>query len=142
MTDRPFALLVHDHPEPCGELEKLLKFLSVETSCINSRFATGQMTAHSKPPLVFIDMFLTDNSWVNVLDFFMKSDLAPNVIIVGPRLDIELYVSSIERGAYSYVAPPFTPEGLNAIVYSAWADVRDRRESKERATAMSSAHEF
>ena len=137
MMERPFAFLIHDRPEPFGELQAILKDLSVESVSIKSHEATGDLVAQHNPPLVFMDMSLQGNSWMKILNVVLKTEFPLNVIMVGPLPDIQLYVSVIERGAFSFVAPPFLLDDLNAVVHSALMDVRDRREARLRIASAS-----
>lgn len=83
--------------------------------------------------MVFIESTIWGSAYKDLVDLSRRPDLALSVIVVGPAPDIELYVAAIERGAFSFVAPPFAYDGLNVIVHSAAMDARDRRESMEGA---------
>jgi FixJ family two-component response regulator len=57
-----------------------------------------------------------------------------NVIVVGTNLDINFYLTALERGAFDFVLPPFEHEALDFIVQSALQNARLRRHARERST--------
>ena len=135
MRNRLIVLLIHDHPEPFGKLDAMLKDLPVGGRSIRSGDVTNDLVAQYMPALIFVDLPVWNKSWANIINLVRRADLAPNVIVVGSKPDIEVYVSAIERGAYSFVALPFLHDGLKFIVHSALSDVHDRRLAMFRATS-------
>jgi DNA-binding NtrC family response regulator len=97
----------------------MLKDLSVETWNIEHSNSAGELTSQYKPDLVFIESTVWDRLHKQLGGLAKKADRALDIIVVGTRLDINLYVSSIERGAAGFIAPPFKYEGLSTIVHSA-----------------------
>jgi DNA-binding NtrC family response regulator len=133
MTDPLFALVIHDHDEALKELEGILKDLSVESWRITNCDSAESLIAQYKPSMIFIGLPVWERSHQQLVDLCRKADLALNIIVVGTMPDIELYVAAIERGAFSFIAPPFTHDGLNIIVHSAAIDARERRDAMARA---------
>jgi DNA-binding NtrC family response regulator len=133
MFDQPFALLVYDRAEPCGCLEAVLGKLSVETRSAGSADDVRGLIARHQPGLVFVDLPVWNRSGSSIISLARAADPNPNVIVVGSKQDIELYVSTIERGAFTYIAPPFSCEGLRLSLSSALADVYARREVLRRS---------
>jgi DNA-binding NtrC family response regulator len=133
MTNQLFALVIHDHEKPLKELKGILKDLSVETWSIDSCDSAEGLIAQYKPSMIFIDVPMWDKSHQQLVNLCRKSDLALNIIVVGEMPDIELYVASIERGAFSFIASPFSHDGLNPVVHSAAMDARERRDTMARA---------
>jgi len=54
-----------------------------------------------------------------------------DVIVVGAKEDMGLYVLALEAGAFDFVLPPFEHEALGFVVQSARRDV-DRRTQPDR----------
>ena len=121
------ALLIHNYPELFKELEGVLKDLSVKTWNTKTVASAENLIPQLNPILVFIESSLWDTSYPQHVDLARKPDLALNVIVVGTGIDIELYLSAIKRGAFSFIAPPFTHDELNVVVNSAVMDARERR---------------
>ncbi len=134
MTDHLCAFLIHDHTECFRELEGLLKDLSVETWTIKTCDSAERLFAQHKPSLVFVDSSVWEKECEQLAELVRKAHLVLNVIVVGTVTDIELYVSAIQRGAFSFIAPPFAPDGLNIIVHSAVMGVRVRVKVMTQAT--------
>jgi DNA-binding NtrC family response regulator len=137
MSGLPLALLIHDRRDPFLRLESALKGLSVDTLSVRSDAFTENLIDRYRPPLMFVDVPVWNRSRANIIKAAWKADLAPNVIIVGSEPDVELYVSAIERGAFSFVAPPFEADRLMNEVHSAVKDVRDRKQAMDFAAAQS-----
>ncbi len=133
MADHECALLIHDLPEPLGLVASLLKELSVAVWSTNSGGEALDLMALYKPALIFVDFPVWTRSSSRIIGLAWSVDPAANVIVVGSKQDIELYVATIERGAFSFVAPPFSHDGLRSIVNAAFTDVRARKEALSRS---------
>jgi DNA-binding NtrC family response regulator len=132
MLDQSFALLIHDHPEPFASLGPLLRDLSLKVWKVRSHEADQAVMESCKPGLIFVDLPVWNRSSARVAGLAWGAHPAPNVIVVGVKPDIEVYVAAIERGAYSFVAPPFSRDQLKSIVSAAQADGRAREEAFHR----------
>jgi DNA-binding NtrC family response regulator len=137
MTDQLCAFLIYEHTEPFKELEGILKNLSVETWSINTCDSAERLFAQHEPSLVFVEISVWERESERLAELAKKATLVLNVIVVGALTDINLYVSSIKRGAFSFIAPPFAHDGLNILVHSAAMDVRERRDFMRQATVTS-----
>lgn len=129
MSERLFALLVHDHPEPFESLKRVLRDLSVETYSVETCKEAEDLLTRFRPQLIFAENALPDGSWANILKAAGASNVPLNVIVVGAFPDIHSYLSAMERGAFDFVTPPFEREPLSFIVRSAELDARRRREA-------------
>jgi len=129
MSERLFALLVHDHPGPFESLKRALRDLAVETYSVETCKEAEDLISQCRPHLVFTENALPDGSWVNILNVAEASNVPLNVIVVGAFPDTHSYLSAMERGAFDFVAPPFEREPLSFIVRSAELDARHRREA-------------
>jgi len=129
MSERVFALLVHNYPEPFESLKRVLRDLSVETYSVETCKEAEDLITQCRPHLIFTDDALPDGSWVSILNVAGESNVPLNVIVVGALPDTHSYLSAMERGAFDFVTPPFEREPLSFIVRSAELDVRRRREA-------------
>jgi DNA-binding NtrC family response regulator len=126
------AVSIHDHMEPCTELEGLLGDMSVETYSVKRWDEARDLIAQYQPLLVFVDLNIWRQSSEEMVSAAVAADQTFNIIVVGPQPDIEKYVSAIELGAFLFVAPPFARDVLAQSVYAAALDARDRRSSLAR----------
>ncbi|HLY60580.1 MAG TPA: response regulator [Terriglobia bacterium] len=132
MSDRIFAILIHDQPGPFDSLREVLRDLSVETYSVESLEDARHLIPRTEPQLVFTATTLADGSWVDVVSLAEQSEIPLNVIVVSAIKDVKLYVTALERGAYDFVMPPFEHVGMDIIVRSAWENVRHRRHALAR----------
>jgi DNA-binding NtrC family response regulator len=79
-----------------------------------------------------VDLPIWRKSHADIVNKAISVDSTFNIIVVGTLPDIEQCASAIERGAFDYVAPPFSHETLTLLVHSAAMDARERRESLAR----------
>lgn len=119
MSENLFALLVHDPLGPFESLTRTLRDLSVETYSAESCKEAEDLVSHWKPAIIFTGKSLVDGSWVSILNIADSADVPLSVIVVGAFPDMQLYLSTMERGAFDFVAPPFEHEPLNFVIRSA-----------------------
>src|SRR5215472_16898705 len=127
MNHHPIALLVHDQPYPLESLKAVLRDLSVETFSVRTCEEAGRLITQTEPQLVFTDTSLPDGSWADVVRMAEMASSPVDVVVVGAKEDIKLYLSALERGAFDFVLPPFEHEALEFVVESARQDVRRRK---------------
>ena len=133
MSEKLFALLVHDHPEPFASLKQTLEDLSVGSYSVKTCKEAGDLISYCKPPLIFTESAVADGSWANVLNTAEEAEVPLNVIVVAAQPDPQLYMCVMERGAYDFVAPPFEHEPLNFVIRSAALNTYRRREALAHA---------
>jgi DNA-binding NtrC family response regulator len=124
-----WAVAIHDHIEPCAELEGILRDLSVEVRAAKRCSEAWGLISKYQPSLVFVDLNVWRQSHNAIVNMAIEADQTFNIIVVGSLPDIEKYVSAIERGAFNYIAPPFSHDVLALVVQAAVADSRERRKS-------------
>jgi FixJ family two-component response regulator len=52
----------------------------------------------------------------------------PNVIVVGEKKDIRIYILATDYGAFDFILPPFEDDAISHVVRVASESVRRRRE--------------
>ncbi len=124
-----FAISIHEHPEPCKALEAALGDLSVETYFVKGWAAARDLIAQYQPLLVFVELAIWNRSHAEIVHLAGVADPYFNIVVVGSVPDIEMYVSTIEQGAFEFIAPPFAYEALTRVVHSAAKDARSCRQS-------------
>lgn len=127
MSERLFALLVHDQSEVFESLKQALKKLSVETCSIRTCHETEQLISQCAPQIIFTESSVADGSWVSIVSMAEAANVPLNVIVVSAFPDTRLYLSVMERGAFDFVAPPFEHEPLKFVVRSAALNSQARR---------------
>jgi DNA-binding NtrC family response regulator len=125
-----FALLVHDSPSPLESLKADLNNLSVKTWNAKSLDEAARLLDQTHPELVFTDTQLADGTWSEVISLAEQAGAPANVIVVGSHVDIKVYISAMESGAFDFIVPPLEPESLAHVVGVAIDNVRRRREAE------------
>jgi DNA-binding NtrC family response regulator len=136
MQDNIFALLVHDHTGPFKELEGMLEDMSVETWNVETCNSAGDLASQYKPNLMFIELPVWDRLNKQLAGLAKKTDQALNIVVVGTKVNIDLYASSLEQGAVGYIAAPFAPDRLNSIVRSAAMNAHTHRAAMAQTMAV------
>ena len=125
-----FALLVHDRPSPLESLKTDLNNLSVKTWSAKSVDEAAKLLDQTHPELVFTDTQLADGTWSDVVSLAERVGAPANVIVVGSQVDIRVYISAMESGAFDFIVPPLEPGSLAHVVGVAIDNVRRRREAE------------
>ena len=101
------TLLVHDQPHPLESLKPVPRNLLVETCS-----ARTCEEAETEPQLVFTGTSLPDGSWADVVRMAEMPSSPVDVIVVGAKEDMRLYLSALEGRAFDFVLPPVENEAL------------------------------
>ena len=123
------ALLVSDGSAWFDELSWRLESHGLETWIVDSRTEAADLIQESHPELIFTATTFPEGTWSELVDMARKSSVPANVIVVGKRVDIELYVRAIEYGAFDFLLPPFETDQLSHVLRVATEDVRRAREA-------------
>jgi DNA-binding response OmpR family regulator len=111
------AMLVYNQPDHMGELKLLLERQGVKTLVARS---CGEAFLHlwgrRSPTTVFTDVLLGDGTWEDLIGIAERSPWAVNVIVVSRLLDEQLYLDTLDRGAFDFLTPPFLPGGVAALL--------------------------
>lgn len=128
--NKVFALLVSDGSACFEELRWKLENQGLQTWSADSLSEVGGLLQTTQPELVFTATTFPEGTWSQIVDMARKSYVPAHVIVVGKRIDIELYVRSIEYGAFDFILPPFETDQLSHVLRVATADVRRSREAQ------------
>ena len=130
------ALLVHSAEEPLASLKGVLERQSVKTTWAQTCVEIIEtLESGPTPHLVFTDTVLPDGTWERVLALAGNAPEYVNVIVVSAVPDIRLYIETVERGAWDFIAPPFAETEVAHVVRCAVENVHKRR------TALAQLHE-
>jgi DNA-binding NtrC family response regulator len=132
MVEIVSALLVNDREETFSTLRPIL-----ESQCIVTREAKTcgeallSLWGKRPPHLAFTDVLLADGNWSDVISLADKCPLPINVVVVSRQLDVNLYIESMERGAFDFITPPFEVPDVAHVVRCAAQNVLRRRFSHQ-----------
>jgi len=114
------AVLVSDGGEPFEKLELALNSQGIKTYRARSSAEVVVLLEHpDSPQMIFTDTTFPRGTWADALSLAARHFVP--VIVVSRRMDLELYVDSLERGAFDFIVPPFVSADLAHIVKcAAW----------------------
>lgn len=108
MSEKIKTLMVYDEDKPSEELGKVLEGLGIEVNRVRScREASRLLKEANSGEMVFTDTTLPDGTWEDVLRIAHQASTFLPVIIVSRTPDINLYLETLELGAFDFVTPPF-----------------------------------
>lgn len=139
MKENIKALLVQARHDPLDTLRLGLEKQLIEI-CTAKNCMEAALTLHSQcpPHLIFTDVQLSDGDWTDVLSLAAGASAAVNVIVVSPRVDVALYIRSMEGGAFDFiVSPPSALELLHVVRVAAANVFMRRRQASVAAPADS-----
>jgi DNA-binding NtrC family response regulator len=130
VMDKPIpVLMIHEHAEPFKLLEAALSGLPVESYTVRGIKEERDPVAQYQPLLVFVDLSVWRQAYGEIVEMELDAEQSFSIIVVGPKPDIENYVDAVGKGAFEFIAPPFSPESINRVVKSAATDALFRREA-------------
>ena len=129
MNNRFVALVVYDHSRTLQLLDEALSALPVDPIHVGSCRELNEAISTTRPHLIFTDTSLPDGTWEDAVEAAEKSELPVNVIVVGSYKDTNLYISTLERGAFDFILPPFERRDLEFVVKGAGNDAYIRRQT-------------
>ena len=133
MKEKVTALLVHSDEESFATLKGVLERQSVKTTRAQTcAGALEILELDPAPHLVFTDAVLPDGTWEQVLALAGNAPEFVNVIVVSALPDIRLYIETVERGAWDFIAPPFAEIEVAHVVRCAVENVQKRRTALAR----------
>lgn len=144
MTDILDVLVVDDEFGMRRGAERALKDMTVSLPDINGevRFnirtaATGkelEERLNEKPTdILILDHILPDMAGLDILERLTKSSLDLLVIMITAYASLENAVTATRRGAYDFLAKPFTPEELRGAVRKAARHLILQRQARRLA---------
>lgn len=123
------AVMIHENAEAFKLLEASLSGMSVESYTVRGSNEAKDPIAHYQPLLIFVDFSIWRQMHAEIVEMELAADQTFSIIVVGAKPDIENYVESVGKGAFEFIAPPFSVESLGRVVKAAAADSRFRREA-------------
>ena len=134
MSGKVTALLVFHQTKPFDEIKAALGQMAVPTEQAQTLAEAKHALSDANPPLLaFTESELPDGKWSDIVSFSQNAASRVNVIVVGQRIDANLYASAIEVGAFDYIAPPFEGGDLAHVVRCAADNALARRETAKNS---------
>jgi len=147
MSETLNVLVVDDEPGMRSGIERVLRNATIALADIDKTVAVSlaaasdgeQALAHieaERPDLILLDHHLPGISGMEILEKIAgDSGAAPDMlaIMITAYASLETAVSATKRGAYDFLAKPFTPQELKATVRKAARHLILQREARRLA---------
>ncbi len=141
MRGKVSALVIFHQAKPYNDVEAALEKLGIATRRAHTLAEACHVLSWADPPLlVFTESELPDGNWADAVSYSARASSPVSVIVVGREIDTNLYASSIELGAFDFIAPPFDDLDLAHVVRCAADNALRRRQAatNSRPTARPS----
>lgn len=127
-----FALLVSGKDDFLRDLKSLLREMSVEIWSVHTCDEAARLLDQTHPELIFTAEELSDGTWNEIVALTERTTVATNVIVVGTHGDTDLYLSTMDYGAFDFILPPFETAPIAHVIRVAGENARRRREEQAR----------
>jgi signal transduction histidine kinase len=114
-------------------LDEFGQDVGFDTEEIETGRACIEALKHGRHDLVFLDYKLPDISGLDVLGNIRQQNLDLLTIIMTAYASFEVAVSATKNGAFDFLAKPFTPEELQAVVHKAATQLLLQRHARALA---------
>jgi DNA-binding NtrC family response regulator len=127
MDPSPRILVVDDEPIACSRLKTALEKhgYSVKT-CRGGSEAIVQLREHEFD-VVVTDLRMDDVDGLQVLEAVQRSHPATKTILITGYATVEVAREALTKGAFDFIAKPFQPRDLRAIIERAAREIRQAR---------------
>jgi two-component system, NtrC family, response regulator PilR len=115
------VLIVDDEPALRHVLEVTFRRQGFEVvSAAGARRAMEAVRQNPQPfPLVLTDLVMPDGSGIDVLAAAKERSAATEVIVMTAHSTVEAALEAMRRGAYDFIAKPFSPAEMAAVAQKA-----------------------
>ena len=138
------VLVVDDEPGMRSGAERVLRDFVIRTPDVEGELhldiqmaATGQEALQAirtnRPDLLLLDLKLPDMNGLEILQQYGGDESGILTVVITAYASIETAVTSTKRGAFDFLAKPFTPDELRAAVQKAARQIALQREAKRLA---------
>ena len=127
------ALLVGGADDDSETLERALEKQSVRALRAGTCREARKFLSQAQPPhLLFTHPTLPDGTWADVVKLASEAPKAVDVIVVSRVDDVNLYLETMQRGAFDFISSPLPGSDFARVVRCASSDVESRRKSVPR----------
>ncbi len=111
------VVIVSDDDGTALMLWKILKEVGIQVRIVRTcAEARHLLDEQNSPVVLFSDTSLPDGTWADVLTLATEGKRQIPVIVVSRVVDINLYISALEKGASDFIVPPFYGQDISHVL--------------------------
>jgi two-component system response regulator AtoC len=134
--------VIDDEPIVCQRLRQIFRKGPFEIETFGEGEAALQRMAEQPFHLVLSDIRLPDRDGLEVLKQIKKDFPRTQVILITGYATLDQAVEAVKTGAFYYLAKPFTPDQVSAIVNRAVEHLQLSGENQKLREALAKNHSF
>ncbi len=108
--------VIDDEPIVCQRLRQIFRKKAFEMETFGAAEPALQRAAENPFQVVLLDIRLPDRDGLEVLKQITKDFPGTQVILITGYATLDQAVEAVKKGAFYYLAKPFTPDQVSAIV--------------------------
>ncbi len=122
--------VIDDEPTVCQRLKQIFRKGPFEIETFGEGKAALARMAQNPFQLILSDIHLTDMNGLEILNRIKKTSPYTEVILITGYASLEQAVEAVKKGAFYYLAKPFTPDQVRAVVKRAAEHIKLSSENK------------
>ena len=134
--------VIDDEPIVCQRLRQIFRKGPFEIETFGEGGAALLRMAEKPFHLVLSDIRLPDRDGLEVLNQIKKDFPRTQVILITGYATLDQAVEAVKKGAFYYLAKPFTPDQVSAIVERAVEHLQLSGENQRLREELAKKHEF
>jgi DNA-binding NtrC family response regulator len=124
MTDPTRILIVDDEPIACSRLKTALEKSGYRVETCNSGAEAIGLLREQPFQIVVTDIRMAGIDGMEVLDTVQKLSPTTKTILITGYATVEVAREALAKGAFDFIAKPFQPRDLRAIIERAVKEAR------------------
>lgn len=129
MSNKLQILVLDDEPIVCKRLRPALEKSGYVVEVFESPAEAMKRIAEKHFDIVVTDVRMEDIDGIQILEYVMAKAIRSKVIIITGYATMEVAREALAKGAYDFIAKPFKPNDLRAIIARAAKEIKDEKSS-------------
>ncbi len=124
MEEKLRVLLIDDEQIVLKRLKPALEKSGYDVEAFDSGSAALERLEEAEFDIVVTDVLMPDVGGIRVLEQVMSGAAGTKVIVITGYATIEMAREALAKGAFDFIAKPFKPNDLRAIISRAGEEIR------------------
>ncbi|MFH1539687.1 MAG: response regulator [bacterium] len=124
MSEKIQVMILDDEPIVCKRLKPALEKSGYEVEIFENPADAVKRIGEKEFDIVVTDVRMEDISGIQVLERVLAGSKRTKVIIITGYATVEVAREALTKGAFDFIAKPFKPDDLRAVIARAAAELR------------------